>query len=85
MARGPYNACRARLRSRKFRYLPLGIHGEGNAMGILLNLRGAGGAGKTALARRLMASYGPALPVHHPGLARPAGALVETLPPEACR
>ncbi|TCZ63527.1 hypothetical protein [Roseicella aquatilis] len=42
-------------------------------MGLILNPRGAGGAGKTALVRRLMAAYGPATPLHRPGRTRPAG------------
>jgi hypothetical protein len=42
-------------------------------MGIILNPRGAGGAGKTVLVRRLMAAYGAPAPLHRPGRARPIG------------
>lgn len=42
-------------------------------MGIILNPRGPGGAGKTTLVRRIMADYGTPIPLHQPGRARPIG------------
>lgn len=40
-------------------------------MGLVLNPRGAGGAGKTELVRRIMVSYRDAEAVHRPGRSRP--------------
>lgn len=40
-------------------------------MGLVLNPRGAGGAGKTELVRRVMASYPAAEPIHRAGRAQP--------------
>jgi hypothetical protein len=42
-------------------------------MGIILNPRGTGGAGKTALVRRLMAEYVAPAPILRAGRARPIG------------
>jgi hypothetical protein len=42
-------------------------------MGIIVNPRGAGGAGKTALVLRLMAAYGAPAPIHRAGRTQPIG------------
>ncbi len=47
--------------------------GDAGRMGIVINPRGAGGSGKTRLARLLMAGFGDPVPIPHPGRARPIG------------
>ena len=42
-------------------------------MGIVINPRGTGGSGKTALVRRIMQDYGPAVPIRRAGRQRPIG------------
>jgi hypothetical protein len=42
-------------------------------MGIIVNPRGIGGAGKTTLVRRIMAEYDATAPIRHAGRVRPIG------------